>query len=634
MAEETTIARLLIEIGMDSDTARREAAKLEKELQDVAEAGEGVDKSAAKAEKSLKRLGTAANVAGKFANGLSIIMVGVATAAIGIGKAVLDVGGNFESLRIQLKTTTGSAAEAKTAFKFIKDFTSGTPFQLEAVTDAFIKLNNFGIIPTERNMTAFGDFAAAMGKSLDQFIEAVTDATTGEFERLKEFGIKTAVEGDRVKFTFRGITTEVGKNADEIQEFLASISEQNFGGAMEEQMGTLGGTISNLKDTFVLFLDEVANMGPLEEIKGLVDDLKSSMGDSGGLAQIMARTLTNAIRTLRRMLSGDLVPTLERIAKTIEFVIVNFDKLIFLFGAAKTVQAFSAMAQGFASMGIAASGALGPIGLIAAALIALIPVATRVNQKLSVAFAGVPKSFGEKKGLTDTKQIAQVRQRLEINRAKVEAGTGAAGITAPAILSDEKELKRLIEKEKRNAEAVAKFNAGSGERKKQTRKEKIATNSDELAAFLGIGPGEVPQGQEAVDFFNGLEALEAGGSVEDAIAAIGDAQARFVKGDKKKKKGKKEKKRVTSPTTVSEFFSAAARGELGPIADRTPSTSEIEPTVAIDITNNNFSFTDTFNIRGVGDPKGVASELVSQIKAEFDRRTSVAGQQLQTNLVR
>ena len=35
-----------------------------------------------------------------------------------------------------------------------------------------------------------------MGKDLSQMIEAVADATTGEFERLKEFGIKAGKEGD------------------------------------------------------------------------------------------------------------------------------------------------------------------------------------------------------------------------------------------------------------------------------------------------------------------------------------------------------------------------------------------------------------------------------------------------------
>ena len=45
--------------------------------------------------------------------------------------------------------------------------------------------------------------ASAMGKIVEQFVEAVADASTGEFERLKEFGIKASSEGDRQPLRFR-----------------------------------------------------------------------------------------------------------------------------------------------------------------------------------------------------------------------------------------------------------------------------------------------------------------------------------------------------------------------------------------------------------------------------------------------
>ena len=45
-------------------------------------------------------------------------------------------------------------------------------------------------------------------QNLDQFIEAIADATTFEFERLKEFGIKSKQIGDDVQFTFRGQTDD------------------------------------------------------------------------------------------------------------------------------------------------------------------------------------------------------------------------------------------------------------------------------------------------------------------------------------------------------------------------------------------------------------------------------------------
>jgi hypothetical protein len=222
-----------------------------------------------------------------------------------------------------------------------------------------------------------------MGKDLDQLIEAVADATTGEFERLKEFGIKAKSEGDNVSFTFRGVTTTVGKNAAEIEKFLIDLGQNNFAGAMAEQMGTLNGIISNAKDAIASFFLTVAEMGPLEEFKLLIADIRDAAGgDSKGLAKILADTLTTAIRGIRRLMQGDFLGTLESIASAFKFLVENVDKLIALFAGAKMVQAFASMASGFTTMGIAAAGALGPIGLIMGALVAMIPVAIDLGNKL------------------------------------------------------------------------------------------------------------------------------------------------------------------------------------------------------------------------------------------------------------
>jgi hypothetical protein len=116
-----------------------------------------------------------------------------------------------------------------------------------------------------------------MGKSLDQMIEAVADAATGEFERLKEFGIKAKTEGDRVKFTFQGVTTEVGKNSAEIKAYLEGIGNTKFAGAMSDQINTLNGAISNLRGSFTLFTDEVMTQGTFQLIKLAINEASLSL---------------------------------------------------------------------------------------------------------------------------------------------------------------------------------------------------------------------------------------------------------------------------------------------------------------------------------------------------------------------
>lgn len=150
----------------------------------------------------------------RFSGGMGKLGALMATAFV--GKEITNTITKFEKLEASLRTITGSADNASTAFGFIQDFAATTPFQLEEVTEAFIKLKALGLTPSKEALISYGNTATAMGKSLNQMIEAVADATTGEFERLKEFGIKAKTEGDNVTFTFQGVSTTVGKNAAEI----------------------------------------------------------------------------------------------------------------------------------------------------------------------------------------------------------------------------------------------------------------------------------------------------------------------------------------------------------------------------------------------------------------------------------
>lgn len=209
-------------------------------------------------------------------------LVGPLTAAVSAASALsklLTVARQFDVLNAQLITATGSAENAAVAFEAIQDFASQTPFDLAQVTDAFVKLTNLGLTPSRDALTSYGNTASAMGKSLNQLIEAVADAATGEFERLKEFGIRSSSEGDRVSFTFRGVTTTVGKNAAEIEGYLKSLGENEFAGAMEERVKTLDGAISNLGDAWDNLFLSVSRLGVSDLIETGVREATAAISD-------------------------------------------------------------------------------------------------------------------------------------------------------------------------------------------------------------------------------------------------------------------------------------------------------------------------------------------------------------------
>ena len=164
----------------------------------------------------------------------------------------------FAKYEAVLRNTFQSQKKANEAMKMLQQLAADTPSSLQEWTEAYIKLINRGIKPTRQELINMGDLAASQGKSIDQLIEAVLDAMTGENERLKEFGIKASKNGEITKFTFRGITTEVRNTEDSIKDYLLSLGKiEGITGSMAVQMEELEGIQSNLGDSMDAFFNKV-----------------------------------------------------------------------------------------------------------------------------------------------------------------------------------------------------------------------------------------------------------------------------------------------------------------------------------------------------------------------------------------
>jgi phage tail tape-measure protein len=164
---------------------------------------------------------------------------------------VIEVRGEFEKFGAVLTNTLGSGSEADEALNMIQDFAAKTPFSVMELTDSFVRLANQGFTPTRKEMVKLGDLAASTGKGFNQLAEAVLDAQVGEFERLKEFGIRAQAAGDKVIFTFKGVTTEVDRTDKSIQSYLLNLGEiEGVSGSMGAISETLAGKVSNLGDNY------------------------------------------------------------------------------------------------------------------------------------------------------------------------------------------------------------------------------------------------------------------------------------------------------------------------------------------------------------------------------------------------
>lgn len=164
---------------------------------------------------------------------------------------IINVRKEFEKYEAVLTNTLGSNKAARTEMSMLQQFAAQTPFALSELTGAFVKLTNYGLKPSQEEMRKYGDIAASVGKSFDQFAEAIADAVTGQFERLKEFGIKASKEGDKISFTFKGQTTVVENTAQSIKNYISSLGDmKGVAGSMAAIAGTLEGKISNMGDAW------------------------------------------------------------------------------------------------------------------------------------------------------------------------------------------------------------------------------------------------------------------------------------------------------------------------------------------------------------------------------------------------
>ena len=204
---------------------------------------------------------------------------------------IIGINAKFEQFQATLETIyDGGSGRAKASLGWIQKFAKDTPYELDQVTDAFVKLSSYGIDPQARALRTLGDAASGMNKSLDQGVEALADARTFEFERLKEFGITSQQQADKVRFTYtkagKATTIVVKKTANDVQKAILDIFDARFVGGMARQSKTLAGVWSNLQDFWTGFQKKIGEKGVFDKVKARLGGFLDWLNDPKNQGQI------------------------------------------------------------------------------------------------------------------------------------------------------------------------------------------------------------------------------------------------------------------------------------------------------------------------------------------------------------
>lgn len=205
--------------------------------------------------------------------------MGAAGAAMGFKEAF-----DLETYKAQLETATGSTEKAAELMKNAIAMANKTPFEGGALVEATAMLEAMGM-DSKKWLTYAGNMAGATGKDIMQATEAIIDAQAGEWERMKEFGIK-------------GVD-----NMDD----LVQIMNQRFAGGMEKLAGTTKGLWSTVTGV---------TKNSLAKIVGIMDD--GSVRQGSALDKVKTKLSELADTMTRWQNDGTIEAAAEKAATAVD----------------------------------------------------------------------------------------------------------------------------------------------------------------------------------------------------------------------------------------------------------------------------------------------------------------------------
>ena len=329
------MANASIEIEIRAlDRASRSLENIERSLNPLRNKVNRIDDAFGNVDRSVRQVETSS---GRL-RGAFTALAGAA-AAVGLGsmaRDAIDTFTGYERLQVQLQTYLGSQEAANSEMARLQELANSLPQDLADITGAFVTLTRVGVDTSNDSITALSNVATANAKSFDQLAEALADSLTGEFERLKEFGVKVSKENDQFVADFGNGNTQVFNSAQEVTEAVIALGREGgrFGDAAAINAGTLSQSFSNLKGAVYeaqVAFGEGAKGGMrefTEAITVLVRDNKDLIGSLGeGLGNVLA-ALPDAFIAVKGVMD-DLAPVFELIGTLATEIVIPLGKLAF-----------------------------------------------------------------------------------------------------------------------------------------------------------------------------------------------------------------------------------------------------------------------------------------------------------------
>jgi tape measure domain-containing protein len=538
--ELDAVHRKLAQTGKQAGALGDESSDLAKDMLAAAENGERLAnelrKTALAAGQNARSAEKAGRAWGVFKSGVlsglvfTGALLGITGLTAGIGALrdglteVVSVGARFEVLQKQLESLYGSAAQAEKAMGWIKEFSKTTPFELDAVTDSFVKLKAMGLDPMDGSFAAIAEQASALGGS--------SETLSGIVLALGQAWTKQKLQGEEaLQLIERGVPVwdllakATGKTAVELQEMSAAgklgrdairdlMDEMGRvnAGASANALNTWNGQVSILKSNWLEFLDLIARSGVLDLFREELLTINKAIAELAQTGELKewAQQVSDAITKLYGGLKavGEVTLTAAGFVNTFSAELGALTKVaigIKALGLGKTFLGWGADAMLGATRAQAAASLFSKAGQVAAAGWLGWNVGTYLRDEfLVIEQAGIALAAGLTKSAAraqtawqvikapfndDTIEAAQERLRLKLQEIDDEY----ASLFVSASQAREEQKRGAAASD---AAAVAAVGQAQAQEKVTTGIDKTKRAQQELLTLLGSG---AKGAQEAID---------------------------------------------------------------------------------------------------------------------------------------
>jgi tape measure domain-containing protein len=237
-------------------------------------------------------------------------VVGVA----GVARSFVEINSSAEKTKLMLEGLMGSTEKANEAFQWLLDFSTKAPFSIDAMKDAFIKLQVAGLDPMSGSLQVLTDSIAAFGggdeelKSAAIAIEQMAGKGVISMEELRQqLGEKvpTAMKAmaDALGMSMAQMDKEISSGNISAEKGLKALFgklQEMYGGQGVKMMDSWTGLVSNLRVTWEKLMLTIGNSGVFEKLKTILDGLLKKIDEmkSNGQLEVWADRIATTVSSL------------------------------------------------------------------------------------------------------------------------------------------------------------------------------------------------------------------------------------------------------------------------------------------------------------------------------------------------